>query len=272
MNEDTYLGDDGLMYCKKCQKAREKIITSKVLNYRHKVRVMCACEKAEYEREEAERLERQRQSMILHNRSVCFHEKRMLELNFGNDDGTVSAMKYAREYVKNWEKVCAEHIGLMLWGGVGTGKTFMAAAIANALLDEGRKVKMTDFAEISNISVFDSVEYVKYLISYDLLIIDDLGSERTTEFAMQNVFDVVNRRWESGKPMIVTTNLTLDEVKELQGDNMMKRRIYDRVLDMCKPILVSGKSKREESGKQKMKLLKEIFSNVSKDEGGEADE
>lgn len=84
--------------------------------------------------------------------------------------------------------------------------------------------------------------------------------------------DVVNRRWESGKPMIVTTNLTLDEVKEIQDDNMMKRRIYDRVLDMCKPILVYGKSKREESGKQKMKLLKEIFSNVSKDEGGEADE
>ena len=83
---------------------------------------------------------------------------------------------------------------------------------------------------------------------------------------MQNVFDVVNRRWESGKPMIVTTNLTLDEVKEIQDDNMMKRRIYDRVLDMCKPILVYGKSKREESGKQKMKLLKEIFSNVSKDE------
>ena len=53
---------------------------------------------------------------------------------------------------------------------------------------------------------------------------------------------------------------------------MMKRRIYDRVLDMCKPILVSGKSKREESGKQKMKQLKEIFSNVSKDEGGETDE
>ena len=85
----------------------------------------------------------------------------------------------------------------MLWGGVGTGKTFMAAAIANALLEEGRRVKMTDFSEISNISVFDSAEHVNALIGYDLLIIDDLDSERKTEFAMQNVFDVINRRWES---------------------------------------------------------------------------
>ncbi|MBR1572096.1 MAG: ATP-binding protein [Lachnospiraceae bacterium] len=91
--------------------------------------------------------------------------------------------------------------GLILFGGVGSGKTYMAACIANALLDQGKRVLMKDFAEISNISVFDSEEYMKSLSQYDLLILDDLGAERRSEFALQNVFNAVNRRWESGKPL-----------------------------------------------------------------------
>lgn len=260
MNMDTYIGEDGILYCQVCRKPKEKIITSKKLNFTKQVWVLCTCEQKERDRLEKERLERQQRSRILDNRSVCFHEKRMWEWTFENDNGSVSAMKYGKAYVANWDKVYEEHVGLMLWGGVGTGKTFMAAAIANALLEEGRRVKMTDFSDISNISVFDSAEYVNALIGYDLLIIDDLGSERKTEFAMQNVFDVINRRWESGKPLIVTTNLTLDEIKTQRDTDIMRQRIYDRILDMCKPVLLAGDSKREVAGKYKMDVLKSIFS------------
>ena len=100
--------------------------------------------------------------------------RRMWDWTFENDDGTVPQMEMAKRYVENWEKVRQEHIGLLLWGNLGSGKTYMAAAIANALLEQEKKVLMTDFARISNISKFDADEYVKSLDSYALLIIDDL--------------------------------------------------------------------------------------------------
>ena len=92
-----------------------------------------------------------------------------------------------------------------------------------------------------------------------MLIIDDYGAERNSQFALQNVFDVINRRWESGKPLIVTTNLELDAIRTSGEGDITRARINDRLLEMCKPIHVVGESKRRESGKQKMSVLKENF-------------
>lgn len=138
----------------------------------------------------------------------------------------------------------------------------MASCIANALIDMGKKVKVTDFAEISNISVFTSSEFVDALVRYDLLVIDDLGSERKSEFSTQNVFNVINRRYESGKPLIVTTNYSPEEIRDFKDEDVMLRKTYDRILEMCMCILVEGTSKREKSGKRKMEILKSIFHKV----------
>ena len=169
-------------------------------------------------------------------------------------------MGMAKRYVENWEKVRQEHIGLLLWGNLGAGKTYMAAAIANALLEQEKKVLMTDFARISNISKFDADEYVKSLDSYALLIIDDLGAEQDSEFALQNIGNVINRRWTSGKPLIVTTNLDLASIKNVKEQELMFARISDRILDMCRPIhMETVESKRVASGRHKNDILKEIF-------------
>lgn len=220
----------------------------------------CPCRQERIEKERKEAEARQHQIVMDANRGVCFYEKRMREWNFDYDDGSTPAMDKAREYVAHWSLMRNEGIGLLLWGGVGTGKTYMAACIANALIDQERRVLMTDFATISNISIFDSAEYVSSLSSYDLLIIDDYGAERNSQFALQNIFDVINRRWESGKPLIVTTNLELDSIRNVELDDITRIRINDRILEMCKPIHVGGESKRTASGKQKMTTLKEVFS------------
>jgi DNA replication protein DnaC len=184
----------------------------------------------------------------------------MWDWTFENDDGTVPQMEMAKRYIKNWEKVRQEHIGLLLWGNLGSGKTYMAAAIANALLEQEKKVLMTDFARISNISKFDAEEYVKSLDSYSLLVIDDLGAEQDSEFALQNIGNVINRRWTSGKPLIVTTNLDLASIKNVKEQELMFARISDRILDMCRPIhMETSESKRVASGKHKHEILKEIF-------------
>jgi DNA replication protein DnaC len=98
------------------------------------------------------------------------------------------------------------------------------------------------------------------LDSYALLIIDDLGAEQDSEFALQNIGNVINRRWTSGKPLIVTTNLDLASIKNVNEQELMFARISDRILDMCRPIhMETVESKRVASGKHKNDILKEIF-------------
>ena len=107
----------------------------------------------------------------------------------------VAAVKYAKRYVENWQEMRKNGHGLLLWGGVGSGKSYMAACIANALIDQEKRVLMTDFASISNISVFDSAEYVRSLSSYDLLIVDDCSTDRSVAL-VERFFQENPRQYE----------------------------------------------------------------------------
>lgn len=246
-----------LMYCPICKEALELVLPNAIMGVDFKVHRMCACERVKEAQEKMEREQYQRRMELERNRSLCFHDKRMLNWNFDYDNGRTSTMEKAKLYVEHWDDVRKNGAGLLLWGGIGSGKTYLAACIGNALLEQGKKVLMTDFVSITNISVYDIQEYVQSLSAYDLLIIDDLGAERKTEYAVQNIFDVINRRWESGKPLIVTTNLSLEDIH--QETDLVKGRIYDRLLDMCTPVMVIGESKRIESAEKKKDFFKGIF-------------
>ena len=258
--KDFYIGDDGLEYCLNCHTPRERILPHPIDGSPFHVHFMCECQRKAYEAEKAEREKREFEEMVERNRGICFHSRKMYDWTFANDDGRNPATAKVKAYVDAWDEMEKDGIGLMLWGGVGTGKTYLAGAVANALLDQGKRVLMRDFSEISNISIFDADEYVSSLSSYDLVILDDLGAERKSEFALQNVFNVVNRRWESGKPMIVTTNLSIKEMKALSSnDELRYQRIYDRLFDMCTPICVSGSSRRVDSSEKKKIVLTNVI-------------
>ena len=77
---------------------------------------------------------------------------------------------------------------------------------------------------------------------------------------MQNIGNVINRRWTSGKPLIVTTNLDLANLRDVNEQELIFARISDRILDMCRPIhMQTVESKRVASGRHKNDILKEIF-------------
>ena len=117
------------------------------------------------------------------------------------------------------------HIGCLFWGPVGTGKSYIAGCIANELLKQEVTVKMTNFNTIIDdiFPLADKTEYINALASYQLLIIDDLGVERNSEYALGIIFSVIDRRIRSGRPLIITTNLPLIEIK---SETMLdKRRI-----------------------------------------------
>ena len=109
----------------------------------------------------------------------------MYDYTFANDNGQNPLMDKARAYVENWKEAYKSNIGLLLFGDVGTGKSFFAGCIANALLDQDVPVLMTNFPTILNrlTGMFseDRSEFIASFDEYDLLIIDDLGVERSTD-------------------------------------------------------------------------------------------
>ena len=84
--------------------------------------------------------------------------------------------------------------------------------------------------------------------------IDDFGMERGTEYALEQIYSIVDSRYRSQKPLIVTTNLTLDEIRHPQ--DTAHARIYDRLLEMCVPISCIGVSLRKENAQEKLERMK----------------
>ena len=146
-------------------------------------------------------------------------------------------------------------------GPVGTGKSFFAGCIANALLEQGERVMMTNFSRILNEMTSyqaDKNLIIQNLVDYPLLIIDDLGIERNSEFALEQVYNVIDSRYCKMLPLIVTTNLGLNEMKSTDLDTA-HQRIYSRILEMCVPIYCGGEDKRKEEGTEKLVQVQNLI-------------
>lgn len=217
LRADEFLSEDGLIYCSKCRTPRQKRISA--VGRTIEPRCMCACQTADYEKREQERKHREFLDMVARNRSVGLPDPELRKHTFENDLGyNPKQIEMAKRYVQHWEEFCKSSAGLLLWGNVGTGKSFIAGCIANALLDKGVPVIMTNFARLLNkltdMYAGDRNAYIDSFKRYPLMIIDDLGIERNSEFAREQVFSVIDSRYRSQLPMIVTTNLTLEELRE----------------------------------------------------------
>ena len=135
----------------------------------------------------------------------------MKNCTFANAEEMTPVIDKAKKYVDNWDKMKQKSKGLLFWGPLGTGKSYVATCIANALLERNVTVKMTNFNTIVD-TMFraeNKAEYMNELSCCSLLIIDELGLERSSEYALGIIFDVIDHRYRSGKPLITTTNLPL---------------------------------------------------------------
>ena len=88
-------------------------------------------------------------------------------------------------------------------------------------------------------------------------ILDDFGMERGTEYRLEQVYNVIDSRYRSGKPLIVTTNLTLEELQN--PEDTAHARIYDRITEMCTPVRITGENFRKARAREKMEHLKKLL-------------
>ena len=255
---EQYLGEDGLLYCGKCHTPVQCRIT-----FEGKERIMpciCKCQKEERERQEQRMKEEEQLLYVRRLKAAGIQERHLQDWTFASATDTPS-IQMAKRYTENWKKVKAENLGLLLWGDVGTGKSFLAACIANALLEKGVPVLMTNFSKILNqMGAMYSDERYRYIASFNrfsLLIIDDLGIERNTEYALEQVYAVIDERYKTGLPLIITTNLTISQLRN--PEDVAHARIYSRVLEMCTPVHVPGYDRRTAIGKSKQELVKEVL-------------
>ena len=137
--------------------------------------------------------------------------------------------------------------GLWFYGSVGTGKTTLAMLVSRAALDAGRSVAIYSLprllAEIRATFEADSegsyVDFLDRLAAVDLLHVDDVGAERTSDWVLEQLYAIVNARYEDERSVIITTNLERDELVE-----QIRERTVSRLEEMCTLVPLYGEDAR----------------------------
>ena len=190
--EGDYIGEDGLLYCGKCHTRKQTVVQMPFGEIRPKV--LCLCQQA-VEREETEAEKRAKKAELTKElREQGFPDIRMQAFTFESDDGENPISSVAKKYVENFKIMFKQGKGLLLFGGVGTGKTFISACICNALIDKSVPCLMTSFFRLSNglsaASFEDKQKFIDSLALFRLVVIDDLSAERDTVYNVVHVFGI----------------------------------------------------------------------------------
>lgn len=247
--ENEYF-ENGLYYCKKCHHPTQIFVPG----CPDPMPTICLCKQQEKANAEAAAKKTKNDE----RRKIAFDSERSMrfEFTFANDDKrNTNASELLQKYCDNFDEYKKSGVGYIIHSNQnGGGKTYLACAVANELIDKGKKVLVTNFLALRDrlfkpeaYKFVNKDDFVKRLLDYDLVVIDDLGVEQSTEFMLEVEYRVIDALTDARVPLILTTNYTLTEIKGSEDIN--KRRVLDRILGSCALLSVdhpNGKSRRLE--------------------------
>lgn len=243
-----YIGDDALLHCGVCGQSKEH----KLAFNGHFVPCMCQCAKDALTQEEARRQQQRELDRVREMASYSLVDEKFHESTFERfvartpEDQRV--LHICKNYVEHFDEMLMHNAGLLFYGSTGTGKTFAASCIANALMERRVPVLVTSIVRLTANVFGDDLNVLLYRMNTArLLVLDDLGAERDTPTKAEQVFSAIDARYAAKKPMIITTNLT-DFKSET---DVRRKRVYDRIFEACTPIKMDGESKRRDIGRKK---------------------
>ena len=257
--------------CEVCNDPTQKDI--EVLGTMKRVPVVCRCRLEAYEHEKKteelkdlrRRLERFKAYSLMDNRFEASTFGNWIHRPNNRDDYTLGT-----KYCEKWDEMYANNRGLLFYGKAGNGKTFLSFAIANALYEQGKAVMAISISKLLSVikDGFDKhgelgeADVLNNIRDAMLLVLDDLGVEYKTAWAYEKLYAIIDTRYRAGKPTIVTTNFTLDTLREnLATVDLRTRvtdpseRIFSRITEMCAFYEVKGTSWRISKGAQNKAAL-----------------
>ena len=257
--DNTYVGEDGLLYCTKCHTRRCTKDPVPMLGRR--MPVVCECMK-EAERKEKEReAQEEKQKKLDGLRGASLLGDRYKDTTFEKTDldrpeDFKKAFQRCRKYCQIPDQALENGYGMYIYGDSGTGKTHLTACMCNELVSQMQQCLFTNFFEISRLiretwnGNADSGNVVKRICDVDFLFLDDLGTEALTKNGEDNwlqgqVFDIINKRYNNKKPTIFSSNYSMNE---LITDRGMMKKTVDRIGEMSTAMIkLSGDSYRRKS-------------------------
>lgn len=258
----VFTRDDGLQYCRSCGEARECIISLPNREYR-KVSCFCQCLAEKQNREERQRKLVERMDLISRYRSMgfCVDNEEIRNATLANDDGARPEItEMIKGYLTHFDEMHRRGQGILFYGPVGTGKSFYAGCIFHGVIDLCKPALMTNLPRLINEINNEwggKQNRIDRLGQYSLVVIDDLGVERNSDWNNEQVTMIVDALHSAHVPMIITSNYGPQQLADEK--KIERKRIYDRILENCRPVPVIGESRRKQLGKGNYQWMKETI-------------
>ena len=253
---NTYIGDDGLLHCIKCHGLRQ---TKDIIEwFGMRMPVPCECMVAETKKAEEREKLNQKMMMLDRLRSASLLGERYKDTTFEKTDLNINdsftkAYNRCKKYCEITDDVLANGYGLYIYGDSGLGKTHLTACMCNELISQYQQCLFTNFFEIAKLikaawhKNAEAEVIIKKLCNIDFLFVDDLGTEKVQKngednWLQEQIFDIINKRYNNKKPTIFSSNYSLNE---LINDRGLMQKTVDRINEMSTAIIkLSGTSYR----------------------------
>lgn len=220
----------------------QREIVNPFTGIRRTIDVECRCMREAREASEAEAEAERRLRLAM---SAGAMKPAYFECTFEKDDmKEPQASGRCRAYAERFKELSRNGTGLLLFGGIGCGKSFHSACIANALIRKGFNVVMVSVPDLVNEMqrARQGADAAWRYLACDLLILDDIGAERETGYAREQVYSIIDGRYTASKPMIASTNIEPKAMRDERDVSLM--RIYSRLIEKCIPIVYRSGDRR----------------------------